>query len=299
MSQNNNQDSNLSDTRDKRKRVQRIKNGIIIAIFVSIIVSFIAIIGLIIAIVNIVGLSNRINTLENGEKLSSISSLYNNDDDDSNIILPGSDDVAQVYLTFDDGPSNNTDDILNILDKYNIKATFFLVANEDESAKEKIKKIADHGHSIGMHSYSNRYSEIYASLDSFKYDVDMIRDYLSAIIGYEPNLYRFPGGSGNKVTNVNIRECIEYLDSQDIRYYDWNVSGADATSNAYTSDELVENVMKDVLKYKTSVVLLHDQDNKGATVDALTPLIESLQEANVELLPIIDSTPLVQQVRLK
>ena len=292
-------ENNLSATRDKRKRVARIKNGIIIAIFVSIIVSIIAIIGLIIAIVNMIGLSNRVEKLE-GNK-SSISSAYDTNDknsiDESNIKPEGSNEVTSVYLTFDDGPSSNTDSILDTLSIYNVKATFFLVHNDNEASASRIKRIADEGHSIGVHSYSNKYSEVYSSLDSFKKDVNSMRDYLEPIIGFKPTLYRFPGGSGNKVTNVDIKECISYLSSEDIRYYDWNVSSGDSASNAYTSDELVENVMKDVLKYKTSVVLLHDADNKNTTAEALPALIMALKEANANLLPITESTPLIQHVK--
>ena len=101
------------------------------------------------------------------------------------------------------------------------------------------------------------------------------------------------------MTNVDIRECIDYLNSQGINYYDWNVSSGDAVSNAYTADELVENVMKDVLKYKTSVVLLHDANAKGTTAEALPRLIEALQASNVSLLPITDDTPPVQHVKAK
>ncbi|MCR4610871.1 MAG: polysaccharide deacetylase [Lachnospiraceae bacterium] len=295
-------DNNLKDTRDKRKRVERIKNGIIIAIFVSIIVSLIAIIGLIISIVNMIGLSSRIEDLEktqvNNTQPASTAKQENNTDT-SNIIQPDSGEVPSVYLTFDDGPSTNTESILNTLAKYNVKATFFLVAKEDDASKDLIKRMSNEGHSIGVHSYSNKYSEIYSSIDSFKNDVDSMRSYLESIIGYKPTLYRFPGGSGNKVTNVDIKECISYLDSLDMKYFDWNVSSGDAASNAYTSDELVENVMKDVVKYKTSVVLLHDADNKGTTAEALPSLIEALQAANVNLLPITDATPLVQHVKAK
>ena len=299
MSQDN-QENNLSKTRDKRKRVQRIKNGIIISIFASIIISIIAIIGLVVSIINTVSLSNRLDRLEGNSPnvTNENNDVIASNIDESNIIKPGSNDVPNVYLTFDDGPSSNTDAILDTLNRYNVKATFFLVAKEDDISKDKIRRMAAEGHSIGVHSYSHKYSDIYASLDTFKNDVNSMRNYLEGIIGYKPNLYRFPGGSGNKVTNVDIRECISYLNDQDIKYYDWNVSSGDAASNAYTSDELVENVMKDVLKYKTSVVLLHDADNKGTTAEALPALLEALQATNANLLPITDATPSVQHVKV-
>lgn len=297
-SSGNTKKSNLKNTRDKRKRVNRIKYGIIVTIAVSILVALISVICL---IVSVVKLNSRLNKIEEGTSaktdISEVSAV--NPNAQSNVISPDGTDKTSVYLTFDDGPSDNTDAILDVLQRYNVKATFFLVAKDDQQSKDKIKRIANEGHSIGVHSYSHKYSEIYSSLDAFKNDVSSMVNYLEPIIGYKPKLYRFPGGSSNKVTNVDIQDCISYISSLGMKYYDWNVSSGDAVSNAYTADELVENVMKDVLKYKTSVVLLHDANAKGATVEALPRLIETLQSANVNILPITDSTPLVQHVEAK
>ena len=265
---------NLKKTRDRRKRINRIKVGIILTITGSILISLIAIVCL---IVSVVKLNNRLDEMEEGGTSSSIKDVITSTDSSDNIKSPESNEKTNVYLTFDDGPSDNTDSILDTLGRYNVKATFFLVQKDDAVMKDKIKRIASEGHSIGVHSYN------------------------SEVCGKRPACadYRFPGGSGNKVTNVDIRECIDYLNSQGINYYDWNVSSGDAVSNAYTADELVENVMKDVLKYKTSVVLLHDANAKGTTAEALPRLIEALQASNVSLLPITDDTPPVQHVKAK
>ena len=87
-----------------------------------------------------------------------------------------------------------------------------------------------------------------------------------------------------------MREFIRYLNGRGITYYDWNVSSGDATSQAYTADELIQNVMGDVTKYKTSVVLMHDSAVKPATVEALPALIEQLQGIGAEILPIDENT---------
>lgn len=295
---NSNNKKNLKNTRDKRKRVNRIKYGIIITVTVSILVAIISVICLIVAVVK---LNSRVDKIEEGSSTKTASNDISNVNANaqSNVIAPDGTDKTNVYLTFDDGPSDNTDSILDTLSRYNVKATFFLVAKEDQASKDKIKRIVNEGHSVGVHSYSHKYSDIYSSLDAFKNDVSSMVNYLEPIIGYKPKLYRFPGGSSNKVTNVDIQDCISYVNSQGMKYYDWNVSSGDAVSNAYTADELVENVMKDVLKYKTSVVLLHDANAKGTTAEALPRLIETLQAANVNILPITDSTPLVQHVEAK
>lgn len=204
--------------------------------------------------------------------------------------------TQKVYLTFDDGPSENTAKILDILKEKNIKATFFVIGKEDEESKALYQRIVAEGHTLGMHSFSHKYSIIYDSLDSFKEDVNHLRSYLAEITGVEPDIIRFPGGSSNQVSNTDMTEFIRYLNNENIKYYDWNVASGDATSQAYTTDELVQNVVTDVAKYDTSIVLMHDSSTKGATVDALIPMIEQLQAMGVELLPIDDHTKLIQHI---
>ena len=207
-------------------------------------------------------------------------------------------DTLKVYLTFDDGPSENTDAILDTLDDYGIKATFFVTGKEDEHSKEMYKRIVDEGHTIGMHSYSHKCSDIYSSVDAFASDLDRIQNLIYDVTGVDCLYYRFPGGSSNQVSNVEMARYIEYLTKNGITYFDWNVSSGDATSQAYSPDELVENVMADVVKYKTSVVLMHDADAKDATVAALPKLIEALQGVGAVILPISEDTMLIQHVTL-
>ena len=205
-------------------------------------------------------------------------------------------DIPMVYLTFDDGPSENTDAILDILDDYNIKATFFVVGKDIDTYGDAYRRIVDDGHTIGMHSFSHNYSKLYQSEDSFVADYNKIHDLILDTTGVDTKLYRFPGGSSNKVSNTSMSVFINYLNSVGATYYDWNIASGDATSQAFTADELVDNVMSDVVKYKTSVVLLHDASNKNATVEALPRLIESLNEAGAVILPITDETEIIQHV---
>ena len=202
----------------------------------------------------------------------------------------------KVYLTFDDGPSENTAKILDILKEKNVKATFFVIGKEDEESKALYQRIIAEGHTLGMHSFTHKYSVIYDSLDAFEEDVNHLRSYLAEITGVEPNIMRFPGGSSNQVSNIDMTEFIRYLNQEGITYYDWNVASGDATSQAYTADELVQNVITDVEKYDTSIVLMHDAATKGTTVDALGPMIDQLQAMGVELLPIDENTKLIQHI---
>lgn len=210
--------------------------------------------------------------------------------------LAGPEDTHKVYLTFDDGPSSNTAQILDILKEHDLKATFFVIGKEDEDSKALYKRIVDEGHTLAMHSYSHKYSVLYNSLDSFENDFSKIQNYLYEVTGKECLFYRFPGGSSNHVSNTDMTNFIKYLNEQGITYFDWNVSSGDATSQAYTAEELVDNVMTDVVKYKTSIVLMHDAETKATTVKALEPMIEALQSMGAEILPIDENTTVVQHI---
>ena len=206
--------------------------------------------------------------------------------------------IRKVYLTFDDGPSIYTDEILDILDLYGVKATFFVTGHEEEKYAPMYQRIVDEGHSIGMHSYSHKYTEIYESPDSFKADLNKIRDFIKEKTGVECSLYRFPGGSSNSIGKKHIQDFIGYLEEENIVYYDWNVSSKDATGTAVTVDEIVRNSTADLEKYRSAVILLHDGSTKYNTVKALPKIIEEIQAMeNTEIVPITDVSVPVQQIK--
>lgn len=213
-------------------------------------------------------------------------------------LLTGRDPNAwpkKVYLTFDDGPSSNTADILDILKKYDVKATFFVVGKESESLKPLYQRIIDEGHTLGIHSYSHVYAEIYSSKDAFTEDLDKITELISAETGYTPTVFRFPGGSTNTIASEHIDECIDVLDSRGITYYDWNISTQDATNPALSAEEIVDNALRDINKYEEVMILMHDLGNKVTTVEALPTIIESLQSEGIPIVSIDESTPLIRQ----
>jgi len=206
-------------------------------------------------------------------------------------------EVHKVYLTFEDGPSEHTAEILDVLKEKGVHATFFVTGQEGEDAHELYKRIVEEGHTLGMHSYSNKYSTIYHSEENFKEDITKLRAYLLGITGVEPVYYRFPGGSSNQITNVPMENFIHYLNKEGMVYYDWNVSSGDATMNAYTTDEIVANVTEDVVKYKTSVVLFHDGKDAAITAGALEAVIDALSSMNAVILPITEDTSVIQAVK--
>lgn len=206
-------------------------------------------------------------------------------------------DVHKVYLTFEDGPSANTAAILDVLKEKGVQATFFVTGQEGESAHELYKRIVNEGHTLGMHSYSNKYSLLYHSEENFKEDITKLRAYLLGITGVESIYYRFPGGSSNQITNVPMENFIHYLNQEGLVYFDWNVSAGDSTANAYTTDEIVANVTNDVVKYKTSVVLMHDAEDVAISPEALSGLIDALIAMNAQILPIDKDTSVIQSVK--
>ena len=203
----------------------------------------------------------------------------------------GQEEIHKVYLTFDDGPSIYTNDILDILDSYNVKATFFVVGKERTGAEEALQRIVAEGHTLGMHSYSHKYKELYESMDSFTEDFEQIRDYIYQATGVESVCYRFPGGSSNTVSEIDMHEFIDYLDSQGVEYYDWNVSSGDGGSMKLSTDTLLENCTKDIASRDTSIILLHDSAEKPTTVEALPDIIENiLARPDTVILPITENT---------
>ena len=203
----------------------------------------------------------------------------------------------KVYLTFDDGPSSNTDQILDILKDYDVKATFFVVGKTDERSVKAYQRIVEEGHTLAMHSYSHRYDEIYESKEAFARDLNSLQEHLYETTGVWPRIYRFPGGSSNTVSKVDMQELIEYLTDIGITYFDWNVASGDAVSRTLPAETIVNNCLSGIEKQKESVILMHDASKKGTTIEALPQIIEAIQEqGDAELLPITDETVPVQHI---
>ncbi|MBR1874480.1 MAG: polysaccharide deacetylase [Eubacterium sp.] len=196
----------------------------------------------------------------------------------------------KVYLTFDDGPGVNTGKILDILKKNDVKATFFVTGKTDEFSKETYKRIVDEGHTLGMHSYSHVFDEIYASEKAFTRDLDKIYEYLYDMTGVYSKFYRFPGGSSVQQTSVPIERLIDILTDRDISYLDWNVLSPDIRDAGVSKKKMVSEVVSEVAKYDTSVVMFYDSKTQPMTVKALSSIIKALKKDGYELLPIDENT---------
>ena len=208
------------------------------------------------------------------------------------------DGTVRVYLTFDDGPSSNTGEILNILKTHNVKATFFVngPASENPGLEPLYKRITDDGNAIGMHSYSHKYDEIYASKEAFETDLDKIHSLIYNETGIDTKLYRFPGGSGNTVSRLPMSDFADILHGRGYEYYDWNIYPGDNTGKSYPEKAIIEGVLGNIDEYRSAIVLLHDSDNHDSTVDALPEIVEGLLAKNVKFCVIDETTPVIQQV---
>lgn len=198
-----------------------------------------------------------------------------------------------VYLTFDDGPSAHTAEVLDILDRYGIKATFF-VTGINPDYLDMIGECYRRGHTIGMHTYTHDYAQVYASVDAYWADLNAIADVVREQIGYVPCFIRFPGGSSNTIS-ANYTVGIMSQLSQDVlaagyQYYDWTASCGDGA--VHTADELVEATKADTSYGYTSIVfLMHDGADKATTVEALPRIIEYFQSEGYSFAPLDRSTP--------
>ncbi|MDE6745059.1 MAG: polysaccharide deacetylase, partial [Oscillospiraceae bacterium] len=186
-------------------------------------------------------------------------------------------DSGTIYLTFDDGPSDRTSDILEILDRYDIKATFFVCGGNGEKEQELMRQVAEAGHTIGIHSISHDYEKIYASVES--YLDDFYETYMSVYnaTGVKPQIFRFPGGSINNYNRFTYMQIIAEMTRRGFVYYDWNVSGEDAVKGAdWTS--IYNNIMSGIQRNTAdrSIVLLHDSQSKENTVYVLEDVIDEL-----------------------
>lgn len=198
-----------------------------------------------------------------------------------------------IYLTFDDGPSYLTEEILDILDREGIKATFFVCG-----ANESTKRAYNSGHTIGLHSNTHSYSYIYTSSNNYFNDLNNISDKVFNVINIRPNIIRFPGGSSNTVSRKYNNGIMSYLTVEVVNrgynYFDWNVDSNDAGSDINNSSNIYYNVINNVSHNRANVVLIHDSANHRATVNALSDIIRYGKNNGYTFKAITNDTPVVR-----
>lgn len=183
-----------------------------------------------------------------------------------------------AYLTFDDGPSENTFKVLDILEENDIKATFFLVGSAIKKKNEdSLERMVHEGHTIGIHTYSHKCNEIYCSVERFLNDFNTVYQQIYDITGERVHIYRFPWGSNNSYSK-NIKDALmEEMDRRGFTCYDWNVDTKDSVGkpSAYS---ILRNIRKDIKRQDHPIILMHDASVNDLSVQILPDVIKLLKE---------------------
>lgn len=196
-----------------------------------------------------------------------------------------------IYLTFDDGPGPYTAQLLDILSKYHVKATFFVVNTGYISL---VQRIAAEGHTVALHTATHKFREVYASEDAYFADLTTIQTVVKEFIGVESKILRFPGGSSNTISSFNrgiMTRLTKMVKEQGFRYFDWNVDSGDA-GGATSRWQVTNNVINGVGNKQIAVVLQHDI--KGYSVEAVEDIIVWGLENGYTFLPLNENSPVCE-----
>ena len=198
-----------------------------------------------------------------------------------------------IYLTFDDGPGKYTQGLLDLLDKYNVKVTFF-VTNTHPDYQNLIAEEAKRGHTVAIHSASHKYNQIYTSEQAFFDDLEQMNSIIKAQTGNDASIIRFPGGSSNTVSKDYcpgiMTQLVNDVTARGLLYCDWNVSSGDANNKPISTEQVVQNVISGVQSHNVSVVLQHDI--KDFSVNAVEQIIQWGQANGYTFLPLTTSSPM-------
>lgn len=194
-------------------------------------------------------------------------------------------DKKRAFLTFDDGPSPITENILDTLKQEKIKATFFVLGSNVDYRADMVKRMYDEGHFIGNHGYSHVYSQIYSSPQAVLDEFNSCNEKVRNAIGnpeYNSHLFRFPGGlPGGKYASLK-QEAKELLNQNDIVNIDWNALNGDAETNDLSPEFEMQRLSETVGEKSSIVILMHDAAAKSVTAETLPQIISYLRDNGYE-----------------
>lgn len=209
--------------------------------------------------------------------------VYSRIDEPENVLANTTPSIQKMaYLTFDDGPSCVTGEVLDILKTNGIKATFFVNYREYSKYDEMLKRIVDEGHSLGNHTYSHVYKDIYASPENFLNEIEKMRAKILEITGVDTTIFRYPGGSvAAKNFSKYGGESLDIFDTMEAagyEYFDWNADGGDQVSPFPTGAVVAKRILATTKNLNNAVVLMHDTGNSQNTLEALPLVIQGLKD---------------------
>lgn len=187
-----------------------------------------------------------------------------------------------AYLTFDDGPSDNTFDILDILQEKDVPATFFILGSAiTDEGEACLRRMANEGHTIGIHTYSHMCNEIYCSIERYLDDFNMVYQQIYEITGQRVSIYRFPWGSNNGYSKEIKEALMDEMERRGFICYDWNVSANDSVGKP-TAYSILHNIEKDLEQHNYPIILMHDSVINDLTARVLPDIIEMIREKGYE-----------------
>lgn len=201
-----------------------------------------------------------------------------------------------IYLTFDDGPSPRTPEVLKILRDNGVKATFF-VTHLNGKSSHYMKDIVAEGHTIALHSYTHDYKKIYASEEAYFADLQQISDLVYSETGVRTNLMRFPGGASNIVSKFNpgvMSRLTHQVTDKGYVYFDWNLDSSDADKGGSSAQNIINTCRKNVPGGNSVIVLMHDSAEKRTTVEALPEVIAYYKAAGCNFAALSETSPKIQ-----
>lgn len=189
-----------------------------------------------------------------------------------------------IYLTFDDGPSDSTQALLQTLKEEDVRATFFVMGDTPKK-RELLQQILFDGHAIGVHTYTHDYSYVYWNKSA--YLADFCRQYYTIwdVTGYRPRIFRFPGGSINSYNKHLYRDLIPEMETRGFVYYDWNVTSEDAKGNTDPQAQLEELIHQSQNKNRI-IALLHDTDKNPEIATTVQEYIRRMKENGYTFKPL-------------
>ena len=194
-------------------------------------------------------------------------------------------ETKRAFLTFDDGPTDITPRILDILKQENIKATFFVLGSNVKKKPELVKRMYDEGHFIANHGYSHVYSNIYSSPQAVLDEFNSCNSEVQKAIGdneYNSHLFRFPGGlAGGPYAEIK-KQANDLLAQNNIVHVDWNALNGDGETNNLSVDFEIQRINETTENKNSIVVLMHDSPLKSVTADALPQIITNLRDKGYE-----------------
>ena len=203
-------------------------------------------------------------------------------------------DTKIAYLTFDDGPSEHTEEILKVLSERGAVGTFFVINNQ---YIDKAAAIQKQGSALAMHTATHDYKTIYSSVDAYFTDLYMIESKIYEVAGVKPKIMRLPGGSSNTISKQYasgvVTQIVERLNTEGYIYFDWNVDSTDASAESVPAATLLEKIKAACTDKPVVNILMHDTDQKKTTLEALPLIIDYLRSEGYQFMTLSPTSTVI------